>query len=286
MVLKTLGAVEVWIVGKSISGFIAIAGRLPLPVRRFKPLARKISVALAICCSVTSAASAQSADRVLTLGSKVEWDPYHIDTGSGADGLAVRALACIMTRMNQPFVIRKLPWSRAQLMTRNGQLDGFFSASQNKERDAYATQSLTFLPQTRRLYVLKPKDQTVTARLTLADAQKNLTVAARHQSNALKAAREAGLNVILTPQSAGELMELLKAGRVDGVVENDLVFAREIEAAGLSSEKTINLILGKKDMGVYFGHRFLAEHPRFLTQFNTHVPACSLLPATHASNQK
>jgi len=47
--------------------------------------------------------------RVINLGSKISWEPYHIDTGDGADGIAVRALACIMARLNQPYFIHNYP---------------------------------------------------------------------------------------------------------------------------------------------------------------------------------
>lgn len=221
-------------------------------------------------------------DIVLTLGSKFEWAPYHLDTGDGADGLAVRAAACIFARMNQPFMIQKMPWSRAQLMTKNGGLDGFFAASQNEERDAYATLSDRFLPQSRRLYVLSGKTELPPEGLTLAYAASSFRVAARHQSNALKTAEEMGFQIVLKPQSSEELLSLLLVGRVEAVVENELVFIAELQKAKMKEAAVKSLILGEKNMGVYFGHRFLRKNPAFLERFNAQVPACTLLSERYA----
>lgn len=220
---------------------------------------------------------AQDTD-IVTLGTKASWPPYHIDTGKGTDGLAVRALACVMARLNQPYVIRKLPWSRAQLMTQRGELDGFFAASKNAHRDKFAVLSMPFLPQTRRLYMLRQSGLMPAGGLTLEFARNNLRIAARHSSNALKTAQDKGLHVTLTPQSAPELLSLLVAGRVDAIVENELVFERELAAQNIGVEDTADLILGEKNMGVYFGKAFLEKHPGFMDQFNANVAPCSLLP--------
>lgn len=216
-------------------------------------------------------------NHILKLGSKVEWAPYHIDTGEGADGLAVRALSCIMARMNQPYTIRKMPWARAQAMTKSGQLDGFFAASQNAERDSYAQQTAVFLPQVRRLYVLRKRGLVPVSGLDLNYAIANFTVAARHQSNALKTAEKLGFKILLTPQNANELMELLAAGGVHAVVENELVFDEKLRFAGFSQDEVHSLVIGQKNMGVYLGYQYLERHPRFIERFNAHVPACSLL---------
>jgi polar amino acid transport system substrate-binding protein len=226
-------------------------------------------------------AAANAADKpAITFGTKVEWAPYHIDLGSGADGLAVRAVACIMARMEQPFVIQKMPWARVQALTRSGRLDGFFAASKNAERDKYAQLSEPFLPQTRRLYVLKNNTALNGQALDLALAKASLKVAARHGSNALETAEKLGLSVALKPQTATELAALLAAGRIDGIVENDLVFPVLMEEAGLKAVDITDIILGEKNMGVYFGNNFLADKPGFMAAFNAQVPACSLLPAT------
>jgi len=63
---------------------------------------------------IHSATAVSHAPHIISMGTKQHWVPYHIDLKDGVDGLAVRALACIMARINQPYVIHKLPWARAQ----------------------------------------------------------------------------------------------------------------------------------------------------------------------------
>lgn len=214
---------------------------------------------------------------VLILGTKQEWAPYHINTDHGADGLAVRAVACVMARINQPFKIIKLPWARAQYNTEHGSLDGFFAASQNEVRDSYATLSELFLPQERVFYLLKSKANQALSAYTIEYIKEHMSVAARAGSNALVSLQKGDFNIQATPLLQDQLLVMLENGRVDAVLENSLVFPELIKNAGKNLDDYHAVVYQTKNMGVYFGRNFLQRNPEFLARFNANLPPCSLL---------
>ena len=233
--------------------------------------------ALSFCLVIFSFSVAAESPYIIKLGSKVEWVPYHLETPHGSDGIAVRALACIMSRINQPFVIHKLPWKRAQEETKVGKLDGFFSASRNEIRDGYATLSEVFLPQERIFYTLKEKIRLPLEAYTIEYIKENVSVGARYGSNTLHSLKKENYNIGAAPQTQSQLLKMLELGRIGAVLENSLVFPDLVQKMGKSMLDFYQVPQKKKNMGVYFGHQFLTKHPDFLKKFNQNVQACSLL---------
>jgi len=214
---------------------------------------------------------------IIKLGTKVEWAPYHLDTPHGVDGIAVRATACIMARINQPFMVFKKPWKRVQAETKNGQLDGFFSASSNENRDSFATQSTVFIPQERIFYSLKEKIKVPLEEYTIEYIKNNVSVGARDGSNTLNSLIKGNFIVGAAPQKQSQLLAMLELGRISAVLENSLVFPDLVHKMGKSMLDFHPVIQKKVNMGVYFGHHFLEQHPEFLEKFNQNVKSCSLL---------
>ncbi len=229
--------------------------------------------------------SAQAhAPHIITLATKVKWEPYHLDIESGADGIAVRALACVMARINQPYVIHKVPWSRAQGLVKTGKVDGFFSASRNVERDSYATLSEVFIPQTRAFYTLKTHLPTSLDDYTIDYIHANIVVAARTASNALTSLKNNGFTIAGTPKSEDLLFKMINAPRVGAIFENRAVFKRLLKSEESSFDDYVEVVFETKNMGVYFGQPFLLAHPNFLEMFNSQVPHCSLLESSEAEH--
>ncbi|GLX80512.1 hypothetical protein tinsulaeT_38520 [Thalassotalea insulae] len=225
--------------------------------------------------SITSLAN--EPDYIVRMGTEIEWAPYHLSTDKGSDGLSVRAFACIMARINQPFTISKLPWKRAQVMTKTGELDGFFSASHSKQRDQYAVQSKVFLPQRRSLYLLKSQLNQPVNTYTADYVKQHLTTGARQGSNALNSLRKHGFQINITTRDTAALLKVLLHHRIDAILENGLVFLQTIEQSGHTQEEFLEIPLEEHPMGAYFSKAFLAKHPTFLQDFNQQVNACTLL---------
>lgn len=214
---------------------------------------------------------------IVKMGTKVEWAPYHLDAPDGADGIAVKAFACVMARINQPFVIKKRPWTRAQHETKAGKLDGFFAASKNAERDSFATQTDIFIPQERIFYTLKKNAGAHVNDLTIEYIKANMQVGARAGSNTLKSLQKGGYNIAATPQKTEQLVRMLDLGRIGAVLENSLVFPSVVKKMGKSMDNYYLHVQKKKHMGVYFGHGFLEKNNGFLEKFNRNIKPCSLM---------
>jgi len=210
---------------------------------------------------------------VVKLGTKKEWPPYHIDTPSGADGIAVRTVACIMARINQPFTIHKKPWKRVQFETKVNHLDGFFSASQNEVRDSYATLSNLFLPQQRVFYAKTNTVNLPFEQFTLEYIQSK-KIAARAGSNALHSLKLGEYNIVAAPKTQQALVKMLEEQRVDVILENSLVFEKTILDLGKEKTDYYALVKETKNMGVYFSHLFLERNKSFLERFNNNIQPC------------
>ncbi|WP_057830426.1 transporter substrate-binding domain-containing protein [Colwellia sp. TT2012] len=236
----------------------------------------KIVFLLLLYLLICPAIQAESSYTV-KLGTKVAWPPYHLDLKSGAAGIAVEALDCVMARIKQPYEINKLPWSRAQALTKSGALDGFFSASQSDKRDRYAELSSVFIPQIRKFYFLKKYFPAQLQLYSIDYIKVNFTVGARFSSNAMNYLKINNYNIGAEHLSETVLMRMLDAGRMDAVLENSLVFALMVKNKNRSMDEYLSVEVGKKNMGVYFSKKFLDLHPNFLTLFNANIPPCSLI---------
>ncbi len=224
---------------------------------------------------ITALASDQNT--IVRMGTEIEWAPYHLSTEKGSDGLSVRAFSCVMARINQPFTISKLPWKRAQMMTKSGELDGFFSASKSAARDQYAVQNKVFLPQQRSLYLLKNKLKQPASNYTPEYIKHNLTTGARQGSNALNSLRKHGFEIKVTTRDTSALLKVLIHHRIDAILENELVFLHTIKQSNHSLDDFLVVPLEQHPMGVYFSKTFLAKHPEFIEDFNREIDACSLV---------
>lgn len=232
---------------------------------------KKVIVLICLIYCFTTYAAPQY---VIKLGTKKEWAPYHINTPDGSDGVAVRMLACIMVRLNQPFEIHKKPWARVQFETKIGKLDGFFSASKNSERDSFALQTSTFIQQNKMFYIKKNNSNFDPKEHDLNYIRENLTVSARASSNGLTSLQKMKYNIIATPQTTAQLLRLLDLKRVDAIIENDEVFDNLLKNKNLSASNYHKILMERKDMGVYFGKHFTESRPKFIEKFNKNIAAC------------
>ena len=214
-------------------------------------------------------AAATEVDRVITITTQ-EWAPYQMQVGQKNEGYAIKALACVMDKLQQPYKVIFLPWGRAQLEVKQGNYDGFFSASHNNERDDFAVLSNTFIAQQWSFYLLKN-----TAIPLNQDAIKsNAQFGARRYSNATFWLQKHNYNVIHQTSTLDELISLLEKNRIGAILENNLFF----EAAA----KRVNIPLSDfsvvpnldRSLGVYFGKTFLTQYPDFLDKFNQHTENC------------
>ncbi len=186
------------------------------------------------------------------------------------DGIAVRVVSCALDAIDRAFEIHVLPWKRAQLEVQNGYADGFFAASQNARRDAYATASAIIARQTwtwylRKDQILSPKDP--------ANRLSMLTSSFLGANMQTWLRRNGYRTTDFPPRDTNALLEMLLAGRVDAVLANNLVMESILGTRGVLSEIRSE-VQQDKPLSVYFSNDFLQLNPGFLAKFDAAVPDC------------
>ncbi|MBE9609714.1 substrate-binding periplasmic protein [Chitinilyticum piscinae] len=197
--------------------------------------------------------------------------PYNMEDERGRQsGLALDAVRCAMQRMGRTVQFQFVPWVRAQNTVKAGQADGFFPASQNSERDSYATISATVAPQQWRWYLLSSSQ----ADPLDADFRSHYKVGAYLGSNMMQWLKQSGYMIYAAPYNHEQLLRMLLAGRVEAVLASDLAMQEAIQKSG--AENRIRSTLQQdKPMGLYFSHQFLAhESSDFLPAFNRELASC------------
>ncbi|AZN37407.1 substrate-binding periplasmic protein [Iodobacter ciconiae] len=196
--------------------------------------------------------------------------PYSNQQADGhQSGLALETVRCVMNKLQHPVEIKFLPWKRAQNLVEQGEADGFFPASQNSERDRYATLSQVIAPQQWRWYFLAEN----TAKPLSEEFRQSATVGAYFGSNMLTWLKSSGYRIYATPPAHDQLLKMLLAGRVGAVLASDLAMYEAIYVAHAEHQVRSEL-QEDKPLGVYFSHRFLKEDPEFLNRFNAELPSC------------
>jgi len=213
--------------------------------------------------------AAWAGDAVLRLTTH-DLPPYSFrDSAQQLRGIAVEVVVCALGRVGMPYDIQVLPWARAQKLVEVGGADGFFAGSRNAERDAYAIQSTIIAEQQWRWYLMadNPIDP------LSAGFIKHGQVSSFIGANMLDWLGENGYRVAVPPRDTAGLLKMLRAGRVDAILANNLVMDKLILEQGL--EGTLrSVLLQDKPLGVYFSKVFVARHPAFLQRFNTEVELC------------
>ncbi|MDW5416304.1 transporter substrate-binding domain-containing protein [Iodobacter sp. CM08] len=184
-------------------------------------------------------------------------------------GIALETVRCVMIKLQRSVDIKFVPWKRAQNLVELGEADGFFSASQNSERDRYATLSQMIAPQQWRWYF---RSESLAKPLS-EEFRLSATVGAYFGSNMLTWLKNAGYRIYATPPAHDQLLKMLLAGRVDAVLASDLAMNEAIHLAHVE-QKVRSELQEDKPLGVYFSHHLLKEEPDFLSRFNAQLPSC------------
>ena len=200
-----------------------------------------------------------------------ELPPYSFREGTDQRlrGVAVEVVDCVLSRIGRPYEVQVLPWARAQKLVQNGEADGFFAASRNAEREAYGVQSAIIADQQWRWYLMagNPSDPLA------ADFRDKATVGSFIGANMLDWLREKGYRVQASPPTTEALLKMLRAGRIDAILANNLVMEQLIREQGLEG-RLRSVLQEDKPLGVYLSKTFLARNPGFLERFNEQVAAC------------
>ena len=198
-------------------------------------------------------------------------EPYQLLNENGElTGLAPKIIDCTMKSMNLGYTIDVLPWARAQKNVELGEHDGFFVASRNASRDAYATLSAPLFKGTRS-WILRPG---LEGDPTSEDFKRKMKVGAVFGTN-MHAWLKENFEFVVTRADEISLINLLRDGRLDVLLITDAMFEYVVNKHHIDSTAFTTHQAGEHPLGVYFGKSFLAQHTDFIEQFNNALTYCS-----------
>lgn len=196
--------------------------------------------------------------------------PYQMIENGEMTGVAVERVRCALDGMGQPYEFHMMDWSAAQLMTENGDMDGFFVGSRNSARERFSVASEPVVREALTWYmrqgaVIDPTDPE--ERLSARYSAKFAT------SKWLLLHRE-GFNVVMKPRDAESLLAMLVNGDIDVALEYDVIFEFYIRARGMEPTDFRQIPHETNTMSVHFAKRFQNSRPSFLAAFNAQLTQC------------
>ena len=200
-----------------------------------------------------------------------DWAPYQTYESHIVDGFAVATVSCIMEMMDKSYEMRVHPWKHAQELVKEQKAHGFFSASQNGKRDAYATLSEPIADQQWNWYLLKGSSLNPNDTSFKNDAK----VTGISGSNMVSWLKDNEYH--LTEDNfidMKSLVEALISEKVDAIYANNLAMRTVVQIMEMSMDDFKSFTTKDKPVGVYWANRFLADNPGFLDKFNSLIGMC------------
>ncbi|MBL4906678.1 MAG: transporter substrate-binding domain-containing protein [Sneathiella sp.] len=183
-------------------------------------------------------------------------------------------IQCAFKKIGHSLKIEKVPWNRAQIDTRNGKYSGFFMATQNRTRDAYATFTQPFI-EVKWVYVVRKKSNIT---LSNADFEQKIFAANNGTSRLIWLLEQHKNNKIahqiFKAESTITLLRMMLLNRMDIILENTANLERAAAENQIDMSEFKILPAQKKPMAVYFSHSFLKRNPTFLMAYNTAIVTC------------
>ncbi|MGH1487640.1 MAG: substrate-binding periplasmic protein, partial [Cellvibrionaceae bacterium] len=194
-----------------------------------------------------------------------ERPPFEFKGANGKpEGVAVDGVRCALSKLDVKYSIKIMPWARAQAQVKAGKAHGFFAASRNDTRDAYAILSDVVVEQYWNWY-LAPS---ITSDPSSDEFKSQVKVSSWLGSNSLKWLTKKGYKLGKSSKSNDELVKRLMSGRLDGVYASDVVFEKAVSSLGKDMSK-LRVVEGVyKPMGIYFSKDYLNNNAGFMDSFN------------------
>ncbi|MFV3073182.1 substrate-binding periplasmic protein [Niveispirillum fermenti] len=195
--------------------------------------------------------------------------PYQEMVNGELGGTSLRALDCIMDRLDQRYEVDLAPWLRAREQVRQGAVAGIFSVAPDPEgpRDGHLSLPLAL----ERWVWVTPAG----IRLVKMDLHQRRRIAAVLGSNQLKWLRGQGRDVDGMARTSTQLLRMLAAGRVEAVLMDQAELLSAIKQAGADPAQFQVSFQRYMPLGVYFAAPFLRSNPHFLERFNGEIGHCA-----------
>jgi polar amino acid transport system substrate-binding protein len=221
------------------------------------------------CQAFSNATVILTTHNLYPYGSYPEGAPVRRIADETFAGVAIDTVRCVFKNIGVPLEVWVIPWERAQVLVKRGEVDGFFAASQKDSRDAFAVMSVFIADQNWNWYLLKESPFNPLDASFKVEAKVGGFIGA----NMLMWMQENGYNVTATPQDTESLLRMLLAKRVDAVMANNHVMGHLLKKHAASDR--VKTVLNKnKPLAVYFSKKFVMSRPGFIELFNSQVPQC------------
>lgn len=196
--------------------------------------------------------------------------PYQMIENGEISGIAVQRVRCALDTMGQPYELHMMDWSTAQLMTENGDMDGFFVGSPNSARERFSIASAPVVSESLIWYMRRG------ASIDPADPAGRLSArySAKFATSKWLFLHREGFNVVMKPRDADSLLSMLVNGDIDVALEYDLIFEYYMRKRGLDPADFRAIPYDTNAMSVHFSHQFDAARPSFIADFNTRLAQC------------
>ena len=226
---------------------------------------------LGLLTLLLAAPVAAQSTQMIRLGTQ-DLPPYQMLDDGQIVGVAMDRVTCALDRMSQPHEILMMDWSRAQLMTQNRELDGFFVGSANSARARYATPSDPVITENLAWFMLPGRTFDPESGIDKVRARYGTEFAT---SKWLKLKQE-GYNVVKKPRDAEGVLDMLLGGEIDVAFEYEMIFMHSVQARGLQSRDVRKISSQPQSSMVHFSNTFLASNPQFLQRFNSFLEMCKV----------
>ena len=196
--------------------------------------------------------------------------PYQMIENGEMSGVAVQRVRCALDSMGQPYELHMMDWSTAQLMTQNGDMEGFFVGSRNSARDRFSVASAPVVSESLTWYMRKGMS------VDPADPEGRLSArySAKFATSKWLLLHSEGYNVVMKPRDAESLLGMLVNGAIDVALEYDTIFEYYIGKRGMDPADFRRVPYDTNSMSVHFSHQFDAARPSFLPDFNMRLAHC------------
>ena len=206
---------------------------------------------------------------ILRLGTQY-LPPYQTLENNGIAGTAVTRIRCALDKVGVDYEIIMMDWSEAQIMTKSGDLDGFFVGTPNPERETYSTASAPIIIDQLAWFTLK--ESNIDPRQD--DVKKKARYSAEFSTSKWQYLYKNGFNMVRRPRNVEILLDMLLTGGIDVAYENVMIFETYANRQNMSISDFNVFPLEKKENVVFFSNSYLRIRPVFLQQFNDAVSTC------------
>lgn len=194
--------------------------------------------------------------------------PYALQENDVISGIGVEKVSSVLDSLGVSYKFILVANHGVALdKLRQGQVDGFFLATQNSQRDVYGTISNAVVQNDWAWFYLSDSPITPNS----ADFKQQAKIGTRMNTNTYIWLKDNGYQVATIPNEASTLIKMLRRKRIDAVFLASNVFWYALQKHANGGDGIAQKVQSSNPFGVYFSNAYLAKNPEFLSKFNATI---------------